>query len=89
MVLRTATEGGKSRSPRGRGRKDLPPEAAEGAKPQPQAAKPDTALADKVKAARKKKVRGRTEEETLLLASLGGKAGKNRWADLDDDDDDF
>ena len=89
VVLRTTTKGGKSRSPRGRGRKDSPSETAEAAKSQPQAAKPDSELADKVKAARKKRVRGRTEEETLLLASLGGKAGRKKWTDLVDEDDEL
>jgi hypothetical protein len=88
-VLRTTTKGGKSRSPRGRGRKDSASETAEAAKPQPQAAKPDSELAGKVKAARKKRVRDRTEEETLLLASLGGKAGRKKWTDLVDEDDEL
>ena len=41
----------------------------------------------KVKAALKKKVRDRTDEETLLLASIGGKA-KKKWADVTDNVDD-
>ena len=79
---------GKSRSPRGRAREGTPTEATEAPKVQPQEAKPDSGLRDKIKAAQKKKVRDRTEEETLLLASLGGKAGKKKWADVHDDEDD-
>ena len=71
----TTAEEGKSRSPRGR-RRGVPSETAEEAKPQP--AKLDSELADKIKAARKKKVRDRTDEETLLLASVGGKAAKKQ-----------
>ena len=74
---RTTAEEGKSRSPRGR-KRGVPSETAEEAKPQPQPAKLDSELADKIKAARKKKVRDRTDEETLLLASVGGKAAKKQ-----------
>ena len=71
----------KSRSPRGRRRETNQDEA-------PAEANPDKDLSDRIKAAKKKRIRDRTEEETLLLASLGGKAGRKKWADVQDGEDD-